>query len=79
MIYIYILESQGNSGKYYVGKSENPKKRLIEHNEGKSPATAKYIPWGLKNIIGFKESIKANKFETYLKSGSGRAFAKRHF
>ena len=29
--------------------------------------------------IGFADRSKALRFETYLKSGSGRAFAKRHF
>jgi hypothetical protein len=29
--------------------------------------------------LAFSDYEKADKFEAYLKSGSGRAFAKRHF
>jgi putative endonuclease len=41
--------------------------------------TSKYAPWQLIVTIAFTEKNKALKFERYLKSGSGRAFAKRHF
>jgi len=30
-------------------------------------------------VIQFKDSSKADDFEAYLKSGSGHAFAQRHF
>ena len=78
MKYVYILKSLSNPDRYYVGKTENPQQRLDEHNSGKLPSTSELKPWELKNIIGFKDHTKAHKFETYLKSGSGRAFAKRH-
>jgi hypothetical protein len=29
--------------------------------------------------VAFSEKSKAEKFESYLKTGSGRAFCKRHF
>jgi hypothetical protein len=41
--------------------------------------TAKYRPCRLAVSIGFETSAQAAGFERYLKSGSGRAFAKRHF
>jgi hypothetical protein len=37
------------------------------------------MPWALQTYFGFSDSAKADKFEQYLKSGSGRAFAKKHF
>ena len=40
--------------------------------------TAKYKPWELVTYIGFDGRDKAVEFEQYLKSGSGRVFAKRH-
>ncbi len=38
----------------------------------------KFAPWELACYFAFSDHGKADKFETYLKSGSGRAFAKRH-
>jgi putative endonuclease len=29
--------------------------------------------------VGFSDDAKADQFEAYLKTGSGRAFAKKHF
>jgi len=56
-----------------------PKKRLLDHNRGDSPHTARFTPWELIAYFAFREKEKATAFEKYLKSGSGRAFAKRHF
>jgi len=36
-------------------------------------------PWQLVAAIEFANEQSALAFEKYLKSGSGRAFAKRHF
>jgi len=38
-----------------------------------------YGPWKLIVEVGFGDKAEAFAFEKYLKSGSGRAFAKRHF
>ena len=46
---------------------------------GKSPHTAKYVPWKTVVVIGFEEDERAFQFERYLKTGSGRAFANKHF
>ena len=62
-----------------MGKSKNPHKRLDEHNAGKSIHTNKYGPWKLNVAIWFADEQKAHAFERYLKTGSGRAFSKRHF
>jgi predicted GIY-YIG superfamily endonuclease len=50
----------------------------VEHNSGKSTHTRKYTPWHLIFYAAFPEQMAAERFEIYLKSGSGRAFAKRH-
>ena len=39
----------------------------------------KYKPWVLHVYFAFHEKDKALEFETYLKSHSGRAFAKKRF
>jgi hypothetical protein len=55
------------------------KSRLKQHNAGAVFHTAKFKPWRIKNYIAFDDQPKAHAFERYLKSGSGRAFAKKHF
>jgi hypothetical protein len=35
------------------------------------------MPWKIKTAIAFKDNDKAIEFEKYLKSQSGRAFAKK--
>ena len=79
MMYVYVLESLHEQGRFYVGITEDLKSRLKEHNAGEVFHTTKFKPWKLKNYIAFDDHKKAHEFEKYLKSGSGRAFTKRHF
>jgi putative endonuclease len=65
--------------RYYVGITDDLKLRLQQHNAGDVFHTAKYKPWRIKIYFAFGEPEKAYMFEKYLKSGSGRAFAKKHF
>jgi putative endonuclease len=51
----------------------------VHRNDGRCPHTARYGPWELHVVIEFRDEPTAVRFERYLKSGSGRAFAKRHF
>jgi len=77
MIYVYLLES-ASSGQRYVGTTNDLKRRLADHNAGKSPHTSKFIPWRLVTYVAFDDRVKAEAFERYLKCGSGHAFARRH-
>ncbi|MCK4650597.1 GIY-YIG nuclease family protein [Candidatus Babeliales bacterium] len=77
MYYIYLIKSQKNPKKIYVGYTTNLKERLKKHNEGGSIFTSNYKPWELITCICFKNKGKALKFETYLKSHSGRIFAEK--
>lgn len=79
MKYIYLLESTSYPDKRYIGITSNLNHRLKEHNAGKSPHTAKFKPWKVVVAIRFADDHRAEVFEKYLKSGSGSAFAKRHF
>ena len=76
--HVYVIRSDKNPTRYYIGFSAQPKQRLIERNAGKNPSTADYAPWRLAVVIGFPTKNAALKFERYLKGGSGRAFLKRH-
>jgi len=79
MYYVYILRSIPYPNKTYTGHTINLKHRLTEHNSGECVHTNKFIPWQLCTYIAFDKKEKALVFEKYLKSGSGRAFAKKRF
>ena len=76
MIYVYILQGL-NSDHFYVGITDDLRARLRKHNAGEVSHTAKYAPWRLKTYMAFSDRRKAFEFEKYLKSASGRAFAKK--
>jgi predicted GIY-YIG superfamily endonuclease len=79
MFYTYIIESVSQPHQRYTGHTADLKTRLAEHNSGKCDATARFRPWKLKLYIAFQSIAQAQHFERYLKSGSGHAFANRHF
>lgn len=76
---VYLLQSHAHAEKRYVGRTTDLKRRLVDHNSGKSRHTAKFAPWRLVTYVAFSDQDKAVSFETYLKSGSGHAFAARRF
>ena len=77
MWYVHILRSQNDPEQEYTGASEDLRQRLADHNAGRSSHTTKYRPWRLLWYCAFPEKMPALSFEAYLKSHSGRAFAKR--
>lgn len=79
MYYTYILQSLSNKNCFYVGSTSNLKRRLLDHNSGKSIHVNKFTPWKIKNYFAFEEIQKAEKFEKYLKSGNGRIFSRKYF
>jgi len=79
MTYVYILQSTAFPERFYVGLTQDLRSRFRSHNAGEVFHTAKFRPWTIKNYFGFQDAKKARAFEKYLKSGSGRAFARRHF
>ena len=74
---VYILRSTAFPDRYYTGITENIDSRLDKHNAGEVSHTSKYLPWELKTYIVFSDNARAFAFEKYLKSASGRAFAKK--
>jgi len=79
MHYTYIIESLARPEERYIGHTSDIRARLQAHNAGKCEHTAKLKPWKLKIYIAFETLEQAQRFEAYLKSGSGHAFANRHF
>jgi len=77
MHFVYILEAEDQQH-WYIGLTDDLKRRIAEHNIGKSSHTSKFSSWKLKTYIAFADRTHAETFERYLKSHSGRAFTKKH-
>jgi putative endonuclease len=77
--FVYILKSLANPPRYYTGLTSNLERRLDAHNAGRVPHTARYKPWTVDVVVQFSDDACAVAFEKYLKTGSGCAFAQRHF
>ena len=77
MYYVYLIQSINSPNQKYIGYTTDLKARINYHNHGKSKYTSKDKPWKLITFLGFSDKKSALNFETYLKSGSGYAFAKR--
>ncbi|MHC4882674.1 MAG: GIY-YIG nuclease family protein [Planctomycetota bacterium] len=75
--YVYILQSETDSERFYVGHTEDLQSRLKAHNQKKCRHTSKGIPWKIKTAVAFMDEQKALDFEKYLKTASGRAFSKK--
>lgn len=73
------LKTRSAIEKQYVGIAEDLEDRFKKHNAGQCRHTSKFAPWRIEIAIAFRLKDKAAAFERYLKSHSGRAFAKRHF
>ncbi len=77
MRYVYILESLADTEHFYVGVTGDLRVRLKKHNAGEVSHTSKFAPWRVKTYVAFSDDAQVASFERYLKSGSGRAFAKK--
>ena len=77
MFIVYLIRSVSFPNQKYVGITDNLQERLNTHNSGGSIYTKPYRPWILVVYLSFQKEDTARKFERYLKSGAGRAFAKK--
>ena len=73
MHYLYILYSE-KSDKYYVGITERPNQRLVEHNTSKRISyTSKHRPWQMAALFECAESlVEAMKIESFIKNQKNR-------
>ena len=74
---VYIIRSINWPEEEYTGATADLKQRLRDHNSGKSTHTAKFAPWELRCYVAVPDKYRAMELEKYLKSHSGRAFAKK--
>ena len=77
MYYVYILVSERDSKKSYVGyTSRKPIERLAEHNLGICFSTKSNCPWKLIYFESFCCQKCAETREVFLKSGFGYRYRK---
>ena len=67
MYYVYIIESE-TTGRLYIGQTDNPDKRLKDHNRGASSYTKGKGPWKLIFLKAFSTRYEALAFEKKLKA-----------
>jgi putative endonuclease len=77
--FVYVLQSESAPARFYTGLTSDPAERLAAHNAGLSRHTAPWRPRRMLVCLEFADAARAEAFEEYLKSGSGRAFSNRHF
>lgn len=75
MYYIYAIKSK-DKNYIYVGLTNNPERRIAEHNYKKERTTRSYAPFNTILIEEYRTRIEARKREKYLKSGGGKKYLK---
>ena len=75
--YVYILQSEAYPDRFYIGRTADLRTRIALHNAGHVRHTTKWKPWRIKSYIALSDAPHAIALEQYLKSASGRAFAKK--
>jgi putative endonuclease len=66
MHYLYILKSTIKTW-HYIGITDDRKKRLKEHNAGKTKSTKAYLPFIIVYFETFPDKTSARKREIHLK------------
>ena len=74
--YAYVLLSQKDNN-YYIGYTNNLKRRLEEHNSGKNFSIKPRTPFKLIYFEGCVNEDDVKQREKYLKSTMGRRFIKK--
>lgn len=71
MWYIYALRSL-KDGHLYIGMSQNPEKRLKQHNAGMTSSTKSRKPFIIIYTKEYPDRAEARKQEKLLKTNTGR-------
>lgn len=77
MWYVYFLELK--NGDIYVGSTNDLRRRLASHQDGRVTSTSTHLPVALKSYVAVERESVARELEQYFKSGSGKAFAVKRF
>ena len=73
MFHVYVLRSQV-TGRFYVGCTRDVKRRLTEHNAGRSKSTKAFRPFALVYQEAFASLKEARGRERHLKAQKSRQF-----
>lgn len=71
--FVYVLYSKKDYG-FYTGYSTNLKRRIVQHNKGKSVATRPRRPLKMVYYEACLSWKDARAREKYLKSGMGKRY-----
>jgi len=75
MYFVYALKSK-DKNYIYVGITDNPERRLDQHNLGYNKTTKPYRPFDRILLEEHPNRLEARKREIYLKSGIGKEYLK---
>ncbi|KKS81962.1 MAG: hypothetical protein UV58_C0014G0008 [Candidatus Wolfebacteria bacterium GW2011_GWC1_43_10] len=75
MHYVYVLKSLKDK-ELYVGRTENLKNRIVEHNKGKVPSTRDRRPLKFVYCEASNNVKDAAHREKYLKTAWGKRYLK---
>ncbi|MEI6327236.1 MAG: GIY-YIG nuclease family protein [Candidatus Roizmanbacteria bacterium] len=73
-----VYAIQNNDGNTYCGMTTNLRRRLKEHNLGKSTYTKNKGPWTVVFSKICSSRLEARREEKYLKGGAGRKIVHEH-
>lgn len=74
MYYVYILQSKA---RFYIGSTNDLKRRVGEHNKGQNIATKSHVPWDLIFYEAYVDKEDCLRREKYLKTTQGRQAVRR--
>jgi putative endonuclease len=75
--YVYFLEL--SNGDIVVGSTDDLRRRLASHQQGRVVSASKYFAAVLRSYVAVADEATARSLERYFKSGSGKAFAEKRF
>src|SRR5688572_8378032 len=73
MFYVYILQSQ-KVDRFYIGYSEQPDRRLIEHNSRKVTCSRNFTSTTKVRPEEFETELQAIRRERYIKSMKSKKY-----
>lgn len=75
-LFVYAIKSI-NKNYIYVGLTDNPERRINQHNIGKEKTTRHYAPFTILLIEEFNTRQEARIREKYFKAGIGKEYLRR--
>jgi putative endonuclease len=71
MYFVYVLRNE-KDGNLYIGKTNDIKRRLVEHNSGHTQSLKSRRPFVLLEVIECDSELDARKLEKEYKKGYKR-------